>query len=65
MVNKTLPHCKVIFSQPGLRLDNGKTPLTLHHLNGHFSQLNLDAIDNSDIKVKRAGLKGLRLYPKG
>ena len=32
----TLPNCQVIFSQPTLRVDNGKAALTLHRLNEHF-----------------------------
>ena len=35
-ITKTLPNCQVIFSQPTLRVDNGKAALTLHRLNEHF-----------------------------
>ena len=52
VVTKTLPNCTVIFSQPVLRMDIIKAALTLHHLNEHFSQLNLDVVDNINIKVK-------------
>ena len=64
-ISKTLPNCQVIFSQPTLQVDNGKTALTLHRLNEHFSELNLDVISNSNIKVKHIGQKGLHLNPKG
>ena len=69
IVTKILPNCTIIFSQPTLRVDkgrvgNGKAVLTLHNLNEHFLQLNFDAVDNSKIKVKRIGRKGLYLNPK-
>ena len=46
-------------------MDNGKAASTQHHLNEHFSEVNLNAVDNSNIKVKHIGQKGLRLNPKG
>ena len=46
-------------------MDTGKAALTLHRLNEHFLHLNLDAADNSNIKVKHIGQKGLHLKPKG
>ena len=64
-ITKTLPNCQVIFSQPTFRVDNGKAALTLHRLNEHFSDLNLDVVNNSNIKVKHIGQKGLHLNPKG
>ena len=54
----------VIFSQPTLRVDNGKAALTLHRLNEYFSELNLDVVNNSNIKVKHIGQKVLHLNPK-
>ena len=64
-VTKTLPNCQLIFSQPSLRVDNGQAALTLHPLNEHFSELNLDVVNNSNIKVKHIGQKGLHLNSKG
>ena len=64
-ITMTLPNCQVIFSQPTLRLDNRKAALTLHRLNEHFSELNLDVVNNSNIKVKHIDQKGLHLNPKG
>ena len=64
-ITKTLPNCHVIFSQPALRVDNGKTALTLHHLNEHFAELNLDVVNNRNIKVTYIGQKGLRLNSMG
>ena len=40
-ITKTLSNCQVIFSQPTLRMDNGKPAL-----------LNLDVVNNGNIKVK-------------
>ena len=65
ITTKTLPKCQVIFSQPTLRVDNGKAALTLHRLNEHFSELNLDDVNNSNIKVKHIDQKSLHLNPKG
>ena len=48
-----------------LQVDNEKTALTLHHLNEHFSELNLDVVNISNIKVKHVGQKGLHHNPKG
>ena len=64
-ITKTLPNCQVLFSQPTLRMDNGKAALTLHRLNEHFSELNLDVVNNSNIKVNHIGQKSLHLNPKG
>ena len=62
---KTLPNCNVIISKPTMRVDNGKTALTLKHLNEHLSQLKVDSIDNSNIKSMHIGRKGLHLNNKG
>ena len=35
--------------------------LFLHRLYEHFSELNLDVVNNSNIKVKHVRLKGLHL----
>ena len=64
-ITKTIPNWQVIFSQPTLRVGNGKAALTLHRLNKHFSELSLDVVNNSNIKVKHIGQKRLHLNPKG
>ena len=64
VITKTLPKYQEISSQPTLPVDNGKAALTLHHLNEHFSELYLDAVGNSNIKVKHIDQKGLHLHPK-
>ena len=64
-ITKTLPNFQVFFSQPTLRVDNGKATLTLHRLNKHFSKLNLDVVSNSNIEVKHIGKKTLHLKIKG
>ena len=46
-------------------MDNGKAAITLHLLNKHFSELNLDVVNNSNIKVKHIGKKDLHLKEKG
>ena len=65
VITKTLPYCQVPFSQPTLRVDNEKAALTLHRLNEHFSELNLDVVNDSNIKDKHIGQQGLHLIPKG
>ena len=64
VITDSLPNCRVIFLQPTARGGNEKGALTLHHLNKHFSELNLDVLNNSNIKVKHASQKGLHLNPK-
>ena len=64
-ITETLPNCHTIFSQPTLRVDNGKAALTLHRLNEHFSELNLDVVNNGNIKVKHIAQTCLHLDPKG
>ena len=51
-ITKTLPNYQAIFSQATLRVDHGKAALILHRLNEHFSELNFDVVNNSNIKVK-------------
>ena len=46
-------------------MDHGKAALILHYLNEHFSEQNLVVVDNSNIKEKHIGKKGLHLNPKG
>ena len=65
VITKTLPQCRVIFLQPTPRVDNIQAVLTLHHLNEHFSELNLYAVDLSNVKVKHIFQKGLHLNPYG
>ena len=63
VITNSLPNCRVVFLQPTAREDNEKGALTLHHLNKHFSELNLDVLNNSNIRVKHASQKGLHLNP--
>ena len=63
-ITKILPNCQVIFSQPKLRVDNGKAALTLNRLNEYYSEINVDIVNNDDIKVKHIDQKGLHLNPK-
>ena len=59
------PSCKVVISNPTFRSDNSKAAITLHHLNQHLSELNIDIIDNKNIEDKHLGKKGLHLNKKG
>ena len=65
VITKTLPNCQVIFLQPTFRVHNGKEALTLDNLNETISEINLDFVDNSSIKVKHISQKGLHLNPTG
>ena len=65
VITKMLPNFQVMFSQPTHRVDNGKAALIQHHVNEHFSELNLDVVNNSNIKVKHIGQKDLHLNTKG
>ena len=63
-ITKTLLNCQVFSSHPTLPVDNGKAALTLCCLNKHFSELNLDVINNSNIRIKHISQKGLHLNPQ-
>lgn len=64
-IKNLLPNSKVIISKPTLRTDNGKATLTLNKLNSHLEQLDIDIVDNSNIKGLHLGKKGLHLNKKG
>ena len=65
LVLSKLPNGKVVISNPTLRSDQSKAAITLHHLNQHLSELNIDIIDNKNIGDKHLGKKGLHLNRKG
>ena len=46
-------------------MDNGNAALTLHHLKEHFFTTKSVAVENSNIKIKHIGQKGLHLNPGG
>ena len=60
----TLPTCGVIVSRPTIRTDNGKAALTLSNFNKLLRQLEIDFIDNVNIKEVHLGKKGLHLNEK-
>ena len=64
MIN-TLPTCRVIVSRPMIWTDNGKAALTLSNFNKLLGQLEVDFIDNVNIKEVHLGKKGLHLNKKG
>ena len=51
LVNEKLPQCKVWLSTPMLRTENRKARLTVSHLVNHLLNLNIDVIDNRNIKA--------------
>ena len=61
LVNKKLPQCKVSLSAPSPRTGNRKTTLTVSQLANHLLNLNIDVIDNRNIKNRHLGQKGLHL----
>ena len=65
LVNEKLPQCKVWLSTPTLRTDNGKATLTVSQLVNHLLNLNIDVIDNRNIKSMHISQKGLHLNDSG
>ena len=55
----------MIVSRPTIRTDNGKAALTLSNFNKLLGQLEVDFIDNVNIKEVHLGKKGLHLNKKG
>ena len=60
----TLQTYRVIVSRPTIWTDNGKAALTLSNFNKHLGQLEVDFIDNVNIKEVHVGKKGLHLNKK-
>ena len=50
LVNEKLPQCKVWLPTPTLRADHGKATLAVSQLVNHLLNLNIDAIDNANIR---------------
>ena len=65
LVNEKLPQYKVWLSTPTLRTDNGKATLTVSQLVNHLLNLNIDVIDNRNIKSRHLSRKGLHLNDSG
>ena len=65
LVNEKLAQCKVWLSTPTLRTDNGKATLTVSQLVNHLLNLNIDVIDNRNIKCRHLSRKGLHLNDSG
>ena len=65
LVNEKLPQYKVWLSTPTLRTDNGKATLTVSQLVNHLLNLNIDVIDNRNIKSRDLSRIGLRLNDSG
>ena len=54
-----------MLSTPTLRTDNGKVTLTVSQLVNHLLNLNIDVIDNRNIKSRHLSRKGLHLNDSG
>ena len=65
LVHEKLAQCKVWLSTPTLRTDNGKDTLTVPQLVNHLLNLNIDVIDNRNIKNRHLSRKGLDLNDSG
>ena len=65
LVNKKLPQYKVWLSTPTLRTDNGKATSTVSQLVNHLLNLNIDVIDNRNIKSRHLSRQGLHLNDSG
>ena len=65
LVNEKLPQCKVWLSTPTLRTDNAKATLTVSQLVNHLLNLNIDVIDNRNIKNRHLSRKCLHLNDSG
>ena len=65
LVDEKLPQCKVWLSTPTLRTDNGKATLTVSQLVNHLLNLNIDVINNRNIKSRHPSRKGLHLNDSG
>ena len=59
MINEKLSQCKVWLSTHTLRTDNGKATLTVSQLVNHLLNLNIDVINNRNIKSRHRSRKGL------
>ena len=62
---KQLPNCRVIVSKSTVRIDQGKANLTLRNINKHLETLNLECMENSNIRAQHLGRKGLHLNSEG
>ena len=61
-----LPNCKVVFSTPVMRTDNGKATLAIKKLNQILHEdIAVDLVNNNNIKEEHLGRKGLHLNGKG
>ena len=65
LVNEKLRQCKVWLSTSTLTTDHGKAALTVSQLVNHPLNLNIDVIDNRNIKSRHLSRKGLHLNDSG
>ena len=60
-----LPTSTVIVSRLTMQTDNGKAAITFSNLIKHFVQLEIDCIDNANIKEVNLDKKGVRINKIG
>ena len=65
LVNEKLHQWKVWLSTPTLRTDNGKASLTVYQLMNYLLNLDIDVIDNRNIKSRYLRRKGVYLNDSG
>ena len=59
------PTCKVVFSTPTIRTDDGKAMLTIIKIIELVKKFNIELIENSNINDTHLGRKGLHLNDRG
>ena len=60
-----LPNCKIVISNLIVRTDNSSANDTNEKVNTMLKQLEIDILDNSNIKEKHLGKRGLHLNSNG
>ena len=64
-IKNMLPTCRVIVSRPKVQTDSGNAALTSSNLNKYLGQLEVNFIDNVNIKEVHPGKKRQHLNKKG
>ena len=64
-VERELPTCTVIISQPIMRFDDGKANLTIRKLISKLEELKIQVMNNSNITYDHLSRKGLHMNARG
>ena len=64
-IEKLLPECNVVISQPILRIDNMDASATMNELIRYINNLDIKIMDNSNISREYLGQKDLHLSMYG